>query len=163
MASPTNDFNISNEIDVQNKYANYELTSEEKQNIWKTIQERDDLIKEEQKDYKENYMDRVDAEYEQLRGQQQPRPQMHYVPQGQSVQPNNQQLYNQASQNVQAQHRGKIQDYQNQANQKIDTVLDKAREEGRYNDPDQNQNQTLTQEFNQNAQNGYDQDVNRDR
>lgn len=144
----TNNFNRNAEKDVQNRMSPYDLTNDEKEKIWQIVDDRNKNIDAERQDYRDNWKDRFDKEVDRLRGQQQPQPQLNM---GDRQLPNQAQLNRMARQNVQRDHLGKIRGYEHNADNKINQVLDNAREQGRGpQTQDQQQEKSLTQDFNRN-------------
>lgn len=145
----SNNFNRNAEQDVQNRISPYDLTKDEKEKVWQIVDERNNNMDAERKDYRDNWKDRVDTEKDKIRGQQQPQPQLTM---GDRKLPTQEQVNRLAIQNVQREHLGKIRGYEHSADKQINQVLDNAKEQGRGpQSQEQQQNRTLTQEFNHQA------------
>lgn len=145
----TNNFNINAEQDVQNRISPYDLTKDEKEKVWQIVDERNKNIDAERQDYRDNWNDRVDKEKDKIRGQQQPQAQLTM---GDRQLPTQDQVTRMARQNVQREHLGKIRGYEHSADKQINQVLDSAKEQGRGpKNKEQQQDRTLTQEFNHQA------------
>ncbi|MCP9237908.1 hypothetical protein [Lewinella sp. JB7] len=141
------DYNKSAEVRLQNRIKPYDLTKGEVDQVWKIAQDKDQSLQEEKQDYKENWVQRYVAEEDRLRGEQQPTPQN-------NLEPNQDQIGTAARMNVMRNHLSKLADIQRGADQKINAVLDQARHDGRG--PTRGQDQTLSQDFNQEAQRTQD-------
>lgn len=143
----TNDFNKSAEQSVQNRISPYDLNQNETEQVWQLVDERNNKIDAERNDFKENWQERFNNELDNLKGQQNPQLQHNL---GNRTLPTDMQIRQQAQRNVQQSHLQTIQNIGRDTDNKIDAILDNARQDGRSPQQTQEQNQdwTLTQEFN---------------
>ena len=148
-AQPSRDFNKVTDRDIQMRISPYRLNEKETGQVWKTVQDRDKAIEMEKKDYKKNFEERLNQEYTRLRAERKASPQHNL---GRSYNYDTT-LLHQAHQNVRVDHKGRIKDYYRNTEKQIDTLLDKARENGRG----------PQSEMNRDFQRAHDHDQNRDR
>ena len=146
----TNQYNTIVQKEIQNRIAPYDLTQDENTDVWKAIQERDDLIEKEKADLKENKQERIKQEAEKIRANQNPIPQLNMR---NNNLPTSQQVLNVAKQVVRANSRQLIRQYQEQADKRIGDILSNAKDQGRgpNNGQSQQNDRSLTQDFNRSA------------
>lgn len=147
MDSHKEQFNISSEKKLQNQLNKYDLTPEEKTQVWQAVQQQEADIKAERQDYKENWNQRFEEEYDRLAAEQNPQVNLDYTPTpGVNNQQNHQQLLRRADANVRGNHEQAVKNIKVSANAKVNNVLDNARAEGRRKEPEP------TQDFNRASQ-----------
>lgn len=144
----SNDFNIKSEKDIENRIKGHDLSKDEKAQIWQAVQERDKDIEQEKTDVlnPEIFEQRKKIELDKLKAQQKLTPQLNMNNINMST---DLQLDNKAWNNVHINSTAKIRGLEQKAEQKIDAVLQNARNDGRG------------QENNQDRQHNNDNDRNR--
>jgi hypothetical protein len=154
----TNDFNIKSieaqkkiEQEIKNRTGSYNLNEQEQSNVKEIILNRENDLNAEKRDFKQNYNERVKETFRELKEKQAPELNMDLTPEGARTQLNDTELSRKAHIQTKAKFKAKMQKIEENANNKINHVLDKAKQQGRGAQiQDQQQNKSLTQEFNQN-------------
>jgi len=136
-------FNKAAEQYIQNRISPYNLTTNEKEQVWQLAQDREKSIQAERDDYRGNWQDRFKNEIDRLKGQQ--KPELQYNHPGNRQLPTDMQIRRMAQDNVQRNHLGAIRDIERTTDQRIGAILDHARKEGRG---PQQREQNHTQENN---------------
>ncbi len=165
------DFNspdMQAEQSLQDRISGYDLNKDEISQIRSIVNDRDKAIEKETQDYENDWDERYENELNRLMEEAQPdydSPEHNYNPperltntpepsMGGTNNTNNYRLYFQAQRNVHDNHINTLNDIKQDANNQIDSTLDQAKEDGRgptlENQQEQNQEKSLTQEFNQN-------------
>ncbi len=155
MANTSNKFNISSEQSIANRISMYDLSADEKSAIWQKVEQRNEDIAKENKDFKKEYLDRYNKEVENLKAGQSPFLRYNHPHDSQNL--TGEQIRTLADRAVKKNHSNRISQLHNQTDQYIDSTLDKALDDNRGP-------KTLTSEFNKNANNEPDlnNDLNKD-
>lgn len=136
----SNDFNTKSEKDIENKIKGYDLSKDEKTQVWQTVQERDKDIEQEKTDVlnPEIFEKRKKVELDKLKAQQKLTPQLNRSNINMSTEL---QLDNKAWNNVHINSTAKIRGLEQKADQKIDAILQNARDDGRGQENHQDRQQ----------------------
>lgn len=127
--STQDQFNISAEKSIANRISSYDLTSEEKAEIWKQVQQRDLAIDNENKSFRENYAERFNSEAQEIRANQAPENNFDHPSDRRNM--TEEQIRILADRQVKSKHFAITNTLHHKLENYIDSVLDKAMDEGR--------------------------------
>lgn len=136
----SNDFNKKSEKDIENKIKGYDLSKDEKSQIWQAVQERDKNIEQEKSDVlnPDIFDQRHKAEIKKLKEKEQLNLNLNM---GNRNMPTDLQRSNMAWNNVHINSTAKIKELKQKAEQKINAVLQNARNNGRGQETHQDRQQ----------------------
>lgn len=128
----SDNYNKSAEQILANRLNAYQLNTEEKEQVWQIVGERDNQIKEEKAYFKENFEELKSKEHEKLRGEEQPKPQYTMEPKKENY--NN--LASVAQANVQNNHYNTLSSIEKNADKQINSILKQSKERENQSYPD---------------------------
>jgi hypothetical protein len=135
----SNNYNKSAELNLENRMKAYNLTKDEKGQVWKIAGERDTQLKEAKDYFNDNFEELKSKEYKNLKGKEQPKPQYNM---GNSKKDYNN-LASKAQANVQKNYHNIQNEIAKNADKQISAILKNSKERDKQQDPN------LQQDFQQ--------------
>lgn len=138
------DFNTLGTTEIFRRIKGYKLNELETNEIGNLYTECSKGIHQENQEFGKagEFNKRREAEYEKLAKEEQRSPQRHLTPDGARTESTRHELRRKAGDNVQKQHRQRLDNFVKDRDKQVNAMLDKARDEGRGPDRDQSQDRS---------------------
>lgn len=136
----TQEYNKSAEKIIENRINSYNLNQDERTMVWDFVQNRDQIIEKEKRDYNDPsiWKERFDAEVNKIKEQQ--KPELKYNLGINNI-PSDDQIKREAWNSVRIAHLKTIQNAARDTDKKIDQILENAIKEGRVKEQEQGRTQ----------------------